>query len=345
MAGRRRRRGRGREAWGPGEHPARQTPSRKGFGFDTQEEDIHQASPPSLPPKRIQGGLATSLCPKPSLRSPWPFSPSVHLPSQRADWPPASPLICFSDCHCARLSAYDAVRLPVGRQASRGSGQVGCPSVCQSVHRSCSLFRHQVSLSVLPVVRRPPSLSSTYWSVCSLTVFLVRPAAHLSFSACAFPLSTCQGVTLAFLSVCPSVNLVLPTPHSSPCVETALLITKTHLCLPWTRAGWPPVKQSRQASQPRAAPPQPSSSRVPTPSLHSTAAPFFWLPHPLSQPWNVIERFSRRYLGKTRFKLMVKIRFYDSISVLFLDRFSPLALSINSGRLFSAVFMVMQVNV
>lgn len=190
-----------------------------------------------------------------------------------------------------------------------------------------------------------PSLSSTYWSVCSLTVFLVRPAAHLSFSACAFPLSTCQGVTLAFLSVCPSVNLVLPTPHSSPCVETALLITKTHLCLPWTRAGWPPVKQSRQASQPRAAPPQPSSSRVPTPSLHSTAAPFFWLPHPLSQPWNVIERFSRRYLGKTRFKLMVKIRFYDSISVLFLDRFSPLALSINSGRLFSAVFMVMQVNV
>lgn len=165
VAGRRRRRGRGREAWGPGEHPARQTPSRKGFGFDTQEEDIHQASPPSLPPKRIQGGLATSLCPKPSLRSPWPFSPSVHLPSQRADWPPASPLICFSDCHCARLSAYDAVRLPVGRQASRGSGQVGCPSVCQSVHRSCSLFRHQVSLSVLPVVRRPP-ISLLHLLVC-----------------------------------------------------------------------------------------------------------------------------------------------------------------------------------
>ena len=42
---------------------------------------------------------------------------------------------------------------------------------------------------------------------------------------------------------------------------------------------------------------------------------------------------------------MVKIRFYDSISVLFLDRFSPLALSINCKRLFSAVFMVMQVNV
>lgn len=172
------------------------------------------------------------------------------------------------------------VCLPVGRQAPRGSGWL---SVCLSAYPSVFLSVSPPSLSVRPPSGQTslPSLSSPYWSVCSLTVFLVRPAAHLSFSACAYPLSTCQGVTPASLSACPSVSLVLPTPHFSPCVETASLITKIHLRLPWTRAGWPPVKQSRQASQPRAPPPQPSSSRVPTPSLHSTAAPYFWFPHPL----------------------------------------------------------------
>lgn len=131
-------------------------PHARGLGL-TRERKASTSPPPSFPPRCIQGGLATSLYPKPSLRFPRPFSPSVHLPSQRAHWPPASPLICFLDGPCAvclptRLSAcLLVVRLLMG--------QVGCPSVCQSIHRASSLFHHQVYLSVLPMVSLASHLS------------------------------------------------------------------------------------------------------------------------------------------------------------------------------------------
>ena len=239
----------------------------------------------------------------------------------------------------------------------------GCQAACWL--SGFSWARLAVHLSVSPSIGLPlcfttrsicPSSQWPAWPPVSLLHLLVclflnsligQASSPSAFQRLRFPLIHLPRGHSCLPLCLPFCQPVLATPSFSPCVEMGSLITKTHLCLPWTRTGWPLEKQSRQASQPRAThpPPQPSSSRVPTPSLHSIAAPYFWLPHPLSQPWSILERFSRRYLGKTRFKLMVKIRFYDSISVLFLDRFSPLALSINCKRLFSAVFMVMQVNV
>lgn len=69
----RRRRGRSREAWGPGEHPACQSPSRKGLHM--QCESVHQTFSSLFlpPPKHTQGSSVTPAS------APTPVS--VHCPS------------------------------------------------------------------------------------------------------------------------------------------------------------------------------------------------------------------------------------------------------------------------
>lgn len=261
---------------GPGEHPARQTPSRK--GLDTRCEGVHGPPPPPAPPPHpSREGQQPHPLPHCSLHSLLPVSPSVHLSSQWADWLPASLSICFLDCHCARLSACDSVSLPVGCQASCGSEWLSiCLSVCLSVGlplcfpiKSVCPPNGQTGLPSLspPVVRHHNCLSVCLSGDYSL---IGQLAAHLSFSlSVCFPLSTWQSVSPAFPSVC--LACYSPPPFLPACRATFTHLKSTSLC---RGPGLAAPSEAQQASLPAQCDPQPPGQSLSPPSA----------PPPLSSP-------------------------------------------------------------
>lgn len=185
--------------------------------------------------------------PQPPAPAAQPVCLSVCLPFQWADWLPTSPLTCFLNCHCARLSAC----------CCQAFCRSDCPSaVGLSIHLpfQCSdgLPITQATATCLYILCQSVCLSSSgsgwlliCFSVC-LCAFLCLPG-HRS-------------IMPTYLSARPS-HLVIPHPHFSARVELGSLITKAHVSLP--SAGWlPPGWRSGQASKPRS-PRQPSS-----PCLH-----------------------------------------------------------------------------
>lgn len=268
MSVRRRRRGRGREAWAQGSTPHARLPHARGLTRDAKAS-TGLLLPLPLPPRPSREGQQPHPLPHCSLHSLLSVSPSVHLSSQWADWLPASLSIYFLDCHCARLSACDSVSLPVGCQASCGSDWLSiCLSVCLSVGlplcfpiKSVCPPNGQTGLPSLspPVVRHHNCLS-----VClSVNYSLIgQLAAHLSLSlSVCFTLSTWRSVSPAFPSVC--LACYSPPPFLPACGAGFTHLKSTSLC---RGPGLAAPSEAQQAAPPAQCDPQPPGQSLSPPS-------------------------------------------------------------------------------
>lgn len=247
-------------------------PPARGLTRDVKASSRPPPPAPSPPPNslpHVWGGSATPPLPSSSLHCSLP-SQSVRPSALSMGGLAASPLICFLNCHCARLSACcwlsgflwvrSAVHLAVSLSA-------GLP-LCFPMKSICLSFRWS---DWLPITQATCSLSSQPLSVSVYPDCSGWLPMCCSVCPCVF---LWQLVSPAFLFVCLSIHPVIPHPHSSPGVELGSLITKDHTSLPspglapWSRAG----DQRAQGTL------RPSS-----PGLHAMTQPLF-PPAPVHTP-------------------------------------------------------------